>query len=380
MDLRQLQVLRSCWGKWKLLLRHHSSPAWHATLTSLPGSICQEMQIYWWQIWHDMTVSCKPQLSEPFLALHAHLLPICFSSVSCWKLLALSWALPHLEALPGTWESVVRMVLAVSATKVPLANLQHNRKSNRTSMEGGAKRWNIRSYSDYSLNFIDFHDICRNNSISCSSCGHGSSVGLRHFETVKCDQAWRHRSVPQSSAEGGGSATAAQDWDVDEIGCNIVLQHTATCCIILHFDVFCPICGLRNAEKTFEVCGQIQRCGSRCQSVLFAFFCSFFCWFVFLVYSCYALKPLATMSMCHHVPRQMPLGGILVVYDGQVRWSLLQIQEAKIVPTKPPRSNCRSTTTGTSAVLLAYNARAMAGSLGQNRMQTNEVDMCGLVI
>ena len=49
---------------------------------------------------------------------------------------------------------------------------------------------------------------------------------------------------------------------------------------------------------------------------------------------------------------------------------------AKIVPTKPPRSNCRSTTTGTSAVLLAYNARAMAGSLGRNRMQTNEVT-CG---
>ena len=149
------------------------------------------------------------------------------------------------------------------------------------------------------------------------------------FETVKCDQVWRHRSVPQSSAEGGSSATAAQDWDVDEIGRNIALQHVASYCILMIFDVFCPICGLRNAEKTFEVCGQIQRCGSRCQSVLFAFFCSFFCWFVFLVYSCYALEPLATMSMCHHVPRQMPLGGILVVYDGQVRWSLLQIQEPK---------------------------------------------------
>jgi len=110
-----------------------------------------------------------------------------FSSVSCWKLLALSCALPHLKALPGTWESVVRMVLAVSATKVPLANFNTTGSQTGHLWKWRSKRWNIRSYSDYSLNFMIYVEKCRNNSISCSSCGHGSSVGLRLWSVIKSE-------------------------------------------------------------------------------------------------------------------------------------------------------------------------------------------------
>ena len=69
----------------------------------------------------DMTVSGKPEASEPSLySLRSLRVAHLFRSVSWWQL-ALC-VLPHLEALPGTWESVVQMVLAVSATKAPLAN------------------------------------------------------------------------------------------------------------------------------------------------------------------------------------------------------------------------------------------------------------------